>query len=189
MAASITKLAVRGVSSRSTTGSKMAPEASPKNSQGQFTDDEILGLVTAVSPRVMSEVAPGESMTDASGDAGIGGGDSSAQSGSSGTGDSNDAGPDSADAVQSNANGAVDPEIAKVVASNPQVRQRLEDVQAYRAVFPPLRQRRMRRISWTRWMECFSPGNQPIMRRSWRDFTSCRRKRFIICAGSAGARR
>lgn len=137
MAVSTTKMPARGAGPRSNSTSLNAGGgahgASQKKSHGELSDDEILGLVTAVS-------RPGTSTTsgddedanadDAHGDGWGAAGNAAAQAGSAASDDSNDgaAGDSSAEDVMS-------PEVAKLAESNPQLRQTLADAQAYRAVF------------------------------------------------------
>ena len=135
MAVSTTKMPARGAGSRSTSTSLNGGTfgAARKKSHRQLSDDEILGLVTAVS-------RPGTSTTsgdggDANSDNARGDGwgaacNAAAQEGSDASGDSNDeaAGDSSAEDVMT-------PEVAKLAESNPQLAQMLADAQAYRAVF------------------------------------------------------
>jgi len=135
MAVSTTKMPARGAGSRSTStslnGGGGAPGASQKKSHGQLSDDEILGLVTAVSrPTTSTTSGDGADMDSADGNGWGASGDAAAQSGSAASGDSNDeaAGVSSTEDVMS-------PEVARLAESDPQLRQVLADAQAYRAVF------------------------------------------------------
>ena len=136
MAVSTTKMPVRGAGSRSSLtsvdGVGVAPGVSHKKSHGQLSDDEILGLVTAVS-------RPGTSTTSGDdGDANVDNADSNdwgtpgnaaAQAGSAASADSGD------EAGDSSAEDVMNPEVAKLTDANPQLAQMLADAQAYRAVF------------------------------------------------------
>ncbi|HEV2223535.1 MAG TPA: hypothetical protein VGR84_11085 [Candidatus Acidoferrales bacterium] len=134
MAVSTTKMPAGGARSRSTSTSLNggALGATQKKSRGQLSDDEILGLVTAVS-------RPGTSTTSDDGDANADNaegndwgapGSAAAQAGSAASADSGDeaAGDSSAEDVMT-------PEVAKLADANPQLAQTLADAQAYRAVF------------------------------------------------------
>lgn len=126
MAVSTTKMPARGAGSRSTStslnGGGDAVGASQKKSHGQLSDDEILGLVTAVS-RPATTSGDGAGMDSADGNGWGAHGNATAQTGGGAPGDSS-------------AEEAMTPEVAKLAESNPQLRQALADVQAYRAVFP-----------------------------------------------------
>jgi len=137
MAVSTTKMPARGASSRSTSissnGGGGAPGASQKKSHGQLSDDEILGLVTAVSrpaTPTASDVDGDAGMDDADGNGGEASGNAAAQSGSAASTDSNNEA-----AGDRSAEGAMSPEVAKLAESDPRLRQVLSDAQAYRAVF------------------------------------------------------
>jgi len=125
MAVSTTKMPVRGGGSRSTStspnGGSGAPGASHKKSHGQLSDDEILGLVTAVSQPATTSGDDDTNMDSADGDGWGAAGNAPVQAGSAGAGDSS-------------AEDGMSPE-AKLAESNPQLRQTLADAQAYRAVF------------------------------------------------------
>ena len=137
MAVSTTKMPARGASSRSTSissnGGGGAPGASQKKSHGQLSDDQILGLVTAVSrpaTPTASDVDGDAGMDDADGNGGEASGNAAAQSGSAASTDSNNEA-----AGDRSAEGAMSPEVAKLAESDPRLRQVLSDAQAYRAVF------------------------------------------------------
>lgn len=135
MAVSTTKMPGRGAGSRSTSTSPNrgggAPGASQKKSHGQLSDDEILGLVTAVSrPATSTTSGDGANMDSADGNGWGTSGDPAAQSGSGASGDSNDE-----TAGVSSTEDGMSPEVAKLAESDPQLRQMLADAQAYRAVF------------------------------------------------------
>ncbi|HXT73969.1 MAG TPA: hypothetical protein VN785_08975, partial [Candidatus Angelobacter sp.] len=135
MAVSTTKMPARGAGSRSTStslnGGGGAPGASQKKSHGQLSDDEILGLVTAVSrPTTSTTSGDGADMDSADAHGWGTSGDPAAQSGSAASGDSDDEA-----AGVSSAEDGMSPEAAKLAESDPQLRQALADAQAYRAVF------------------------------------------------------
>lgn len=137
MAVSTTKMPARGASSRSTSissnGGASAVGASQKKSHGQLSDDEILGLVTAVArpaTPTASDVDGDAGMDNADGNGGEASGNAAAQSGSAASTDLNDEA-----AGVSDAEDAMTPEVAKLAQTNPQLRQMLSDAQAYRAVF------------------------------------------------------
>jgi len=126
----------RGAGSRSTSTSRngggSAPGASQKESRGQLSDDEILGLVTAVSrPATTTSGGVGEANLEHADGNGWGTpGNAEAQGGSAAPVDSNDEAPGA-----SNAEDVMTPELAKLAESNPLLRQTLADAQAYRVVF------------------------------------------------------
>lgn len=137
MAVSTTKMPVRGAGPRSTStslnGIGGAPRASQKKSRGELSDDEILGLVTAVARPAMSTKNGGAGdtgMDDAESNGWGVAGNAAAQDGSAAPVGSNDeaAGVSSAEDV-------VSPEVAKLAEGDPQLRKMLADAQAYRAVF------------------------------------------------------
>ncbi|MGH9731210.1 MAG: hypothetical protein ACRD4A_05870 [Candidatus Acidiferrales bacterium] len=130
---STTKMPARGAGSRSSStspnGGGGSPGASQKKLRGQLSDDEILGLVTAVARPTMATTGDGSGDASADGDNGR-----ASQGGSGPTGDSNgDAADGQADG--SGAEEMMTPELAKLAGANPLLRQTLADAQAYRAVF------------------------------------------------------
>ncbi len=126
MIVSTTKMPVRGAGSRSTStspnGGSGAPGASHKKSHGQLSDDEILGLVTAVSQPATTSGDDDTNMDSADGDGWGAAGNAAVQAGSAAAGDSS-------------TEDGMSPEVAKLAESDPQLRQVLADAQAYRAVF------------------------------------------------------
>jgi len=137
MAVSTTKMPARGASSRSTSissnGGASAVGASQKKSHGQLSDDEILGLVTAVArpaAPTASDVDGDAGMDNADGNGGEASGNAAAQGVSAASTDLNDEA-----AGVSDAEDAMTPEVAKLAQTNPQLRQMLADAEAYRAVF------------------------------------------------------
>ncbi|MGH9864238.1 MAG: hypothetical protein ACRD4H_02365, partial [Candidatus Acidiferrales bacterium] len=135
MAVSTTKLPTRGARSRSTTVNGIPPGLSGKKSQGQLSDDEILGLVTSVSQPAAIDGGEDAGMDDASGSATGVRNSTAAQAGNVASGDSNDGSAESTDENHSSTGESLPAELAKVVEANPQLRQALDDAQAYRAVF------------------------------------------------------
>lgn len=136
MGASTTKMPARGAGSRSTStslnGVGGAPGVSQRKSHGQLSDDEILGLVTAVSRPTTS--GDGADTDSADGDGWGAPGNAAAQGGSAAPVDSNDGAVDGA-TTDSSAEDGMTPALTKLAEANPQLRQMLADVQAYRAVF------------------------------------------------------
>jgi len=133
MAVSTTKMPARGAGSRSSSTSLNggAPGASNKKSHGQLSDDEILGLVTAVSKPAATSGGDGDaSMDNADGNGGGVPDNTAEQAGSAASADSNDEAADI-----SSAEDMMNPELAKLAEANPQLRQAFADAQAYRAVF------------------------------------------------------
>ncbi|MHB8539418.1 MAG: hypothetical protein ACYDCD_00540 [Candidatus Acidiferrales bacterium] len=123
MAVSTTKFPAHGARFRSLT----ARGTSAQSSKRPPSDDEILGLVTAVQ-RPTSIAGDDDANMDAAGsDAGNAAG-SDAASNLNGAADNSD--------VDSTANDAMPVALAKLADADPQVRQVLEDAQAYRVVFP-----------------------------------------------------
>lgn len=127
MAVSTTKFPARGA--RSLT----ARRVSAQNSQRPLSDDEILGLVTAVQRPATLGGGDNVNMDGAGGDGRLATGSATAQASGPAASDSTDA--DSSDDANSTASDAMPAALAKLVDANPQVRQVFEDAQAYRAVF------------------------------------------------------
>ena len=136
MAVSTTKMPARGASSRSTSNSSNggggAPGASQRKSDGQLSDDEILGLVTAVArPATSPSGIDGDAnMEHADGNDWGTPGNAAAQSASAVSADSSVGAAD-----DTSADDMMTPEISKLADANPQLRQMLADAQAYRAAF------------------------------------------------------
>lgn len=135
MAVNTTKMPARGAGSMSTSASLNGGGgtfgAARKKPHGQLSDNEILGLVTAVSrPATTIGVGTDTSMDNADGNGWGAPGNSATQTGSGASADSNDEA-----ASDSGAEDVMTPEVAKLAEANPQLRQMLADTQAYRAVF------------------------------------------------------
>ena len=130
MAVSTTKFPAHGARSRSLT----QRATSTHNSKRPPSDDEILGLVTAVQrPAFESDddLIAGDSASD---DGNAAGNDATSPSGSDAA--SHSSGATNSAASDSTGNAAMPEALAKLADADPQVRQVLEDAQAYHAAFP-----------------------------------------------------
>src|SRR5487761_610863 len=129
MAVSTTKFPAQGARSLTERGT------STHNSKRPPSDDEILGLVTAVQrPTAVAgdgDLNVDDATTDEGNAAGTG---ATSQSGNDAASDSN--GAAGSDDGKSTGNDAIPAALAQLADADPQVRQVLDDAQAYRAVFP-----------------------------------------------------
>ncbi|MHB8755344.1 MAG: hypothetical protein ACYC92_10375 [Candidatus Acidiferrales bacterium] len=131
MAVSTTKFPAHGARSRSLT----QRATSTHNSKRPPSDDEILGLVTAVQrPAAFGsddDLIAGDSASD---DGNAANSDATSQSGSDAA--SHSSGATNSATSDSTGNAAMPEALAKLADADPQVRQVLEDAQAYHAAFP-----------------------------------------------------
>src|SRR5487761_556625 len=129
MAVSTTKFPAQGARSLTERGT------STHNSKRPPSDDEILGLVTAVQrPTAVAgdgDLNVDDATTDEGNAAGTG---ATSQSGNDAASDSS--GAAGSDDGKSTGNDAIPAALAQLADADPQVRQVLDDAQAYRAVFP-----------------------------------------------------
>jgi len=125
MAVSTTKFPAHGARSRLLTARETS---AAHNSKRPPSDDEILGLVTAVQRPAAIGSDDDLNADSASGDTGSVTGSDAASDSSGATASGTE--------TNSTANGAIPAALAKLADADPQVRQVLDNAQAYRAVFP-----------------------------------------------------